>query len=131
LSCIGIGLAVHRGWTPLGAVARDVTGDALWAMMISGWLGVLNPQGRGWVRASVALAVCFTVEFSQLVHAPALDAIRATRWGHLLLGRGFDPRDLLAYTVGVMLALLIQSFFESRGGTNRAVRAVSGRTESR
>jgi hypothetical protein len=41
------------------------------------------------------------VEVSQLWHAPALDAIRATDIGHLVLGSGFDLRDLLAYLLGV------------------------------
>ena len=44
-------------------------------------------------RAAVALAFCFAVEFSQLVHLPALDALRRTTAGHLALGSGFDPRD--------------------------------------
>ena len=34
---------------------------------------------------------------SQLYHTPTLDAIRATQAGQLVLGSGFDPRDLAAY----------------------------------
>ncbi len=33
--------------------------------------------------------------------APTLDAWRATTLGHLVLGSGFDPRDLVAYALGV------------------------------
>jgi hypothetical protein len=59
------------------------------------------------VRAAVALAICFAVEASQLVHTPALDALRATTPGRLVLGSGFDPRDLLAYAGGVLAALAL------------------------
>jgi hypothetical protein len=36
---------------------------------------------------------------------PWLDAVRATRLGHLVLGSDFDGRDLLAYAIGVLGAV--------------------------
>jgi hypothetical protein len=59
-------------------------------------------------RAAVALACCFAVEFSQLVHLPALDALRQTTAGHLALGSGFDRRDFAAYAAGVLAAVLLE-----------------------
>jgi hypothetical protein len=47
------------------------------------------------------------VEVSQLYHAPAIDALRATFVGALVLGSGFDLRDLAAYALGVASALLL------------------------
>ena len=76
--------------------------------MVFWWLGALAPAAATSVRAIVALAVCFAVEASQLLHTPALDAIRRTALGHLVLGSDFDPRDFAAYTAGVALALLIE-----------------------
>jgi hypothetical protein len=52
---------------------------------------------------------------SQLYHAPALDALRATRAGHLVLGSGFDARDLAAYTAGVAAAVLLERAVRRRG----------------
>jgi hypothetical protein len=111
LACatIAAGLLVHLRGAALGPAARDVLGDALWALMIAAWAGVLAPRARCRARSLVAYAVCVGVEVSQLYHAPALDAARATPVGHLVLGSGFDPRDLVAYAMGVALAALLES----------------------
>ena len=116
LACatIAVGLVVHLRGAALGPVVRDVLGDALWAMMIAWWAGVLAPRARLAVRSAAAYAVCAAVEVSQLYHAPALDAARATTLGHLVLGSGFDPRDLAAYGAGVALAALLESMAVAR-----------------
>jgi hypothetical protein len=67
------------------------------------------PGARLVLRAAAAGLVCAGVELSQLYHAPALDAFRATRVGHLLLGSGFDVRDLGAYALGVLGAALLEA----------------------
>jgi hypothetical protein len=105
LVTIGAGLAVHlHGRALLGTAARDVLGDALWACMAAWWIGAAAPRASLRTRSVVALAICFAVELGQLVHAPALDALRHTFAGHLVLGSGFDPRDFVAYTLGVAAA---------------------------
>jgi Protein of unknown function (DUF2809) len=105
---IAIGLVVHFRGAALGAVARDAFGDALWAMMIAWWAGVVAPRAAVAVRSVAAYAVCAGVEVSQLYHTPVLDAARATTLGQLVLGSGFDPRDLAAYGAGVALAAFIE-----------------------
>lgn len=107
LSTIALGLAVHLGGGALGPAVRDRLGDALWAMMIVWWLAALAPGARPLTRNTAALAICFAVEFSQLYHAAALDALRNTMVGHLVLGNGFDPGDLVAYAAGVLAAAAI------------------------
>lgn len=102
------GFFVHMHGKPLGLVARDVIGDALWAAMIAWWAGALAPSAQLAVRSTVALAICFAVEASQLYHAPSIDAVRHTFVGHLLLGSGFDPRDLAAYAAGIAGAILLE-----------------------
>ena len=116
LACgtIAVGLAVHLHGAALGRAGRDVLGDALWAMMIAWWAGVLAPRARLAWRCAAAYVVCASVEVSQLYHAPALDAARATTLGHLVLGSGFDSRDLAAYGAGVVLAALLESTFAGR-----------------
>jgi hypothetical protein len=105
---IGVGLLVHRRGDALPPALRDILGDALWAMMMTWWIGALLPSVRLPVRAAVASAVCFAVEFSQLYQSPQINALRATTLGHLLLGSDFDERDLVAYTSGVLVAALIE-----------------------
>jgi Protein of unknown function (DUF2809)/Peptidase family S58 len=92
---MALGLAVHWGGGALSPALRDILGDALWAAMVSWWMAAAAPALRLSRRAGAAIAFCFAVEFSQLYHAPALDAIRRTTAGHLVLGSGFDPRDQL------------------------------------
>ena len=103
-----IGLAVFFRAGALDPGVRDVTGDALWAMMIVWFAGVLAPNARIAARSISAYAVCLLVELSQLYHSPLLDSLRATTIGHLVLGNGFDARDLAAYAAGVVLAALIE-----------------------
>ena len=106
VATILVGLAVHLR-APLGPAVRDVLGDALWAAMMFWWISAAAPRvGRG-RRGVIALAVCWAVELSQLVSTPGLDAVRRTLPGHLVLGSGFDPRDLAAYAAGVLVALLV------------------------
>jgi len=37
-----------------------------------------------------------------------IDAVRDTSTGRLILGSGFDPRDLISYTIGVLIATLLE-----------------------
>jgi len=108
LSTICIGLVVHRFATALPPTMRDVTGDALWAMMIFWLIGALVPEKPIVVRGALALGICWVVEFSQLYHAQPLDDFRATAIGHLVLGSDFGLRDLAAYALGVFVALWLE-----------------------
>jgi hypothetical protein len=116
LSTIALGLAVHLGGSALGAAVRDRLGDALWAAMIVWWISLLAPHAAPRLRYVGALGICFAVEFSQLYHAAALDAFRNTMVGHLVLGSGFDPGDLVAYTAGVLVAAALDQSFIRRSG---------------
>ncbi|MEO5590012.1 MAG: DUF2809 domain-containing protein [Gemmatimonadaceae bacterium] len=90
-------------------------GDALWAAMILWLVSAIGPQVVLIVRSAIAYGVCIVVELSQLYHAPAVDAIRATGVGHLALGSGFDLRDFAAYAFGVACAgFLTRVLFGSR-----------------
>jgi hypothetical protein len=114
LATIAIGLVIHRARSPLGSVARDIIGDMLWAMMMVWWISVLAPSAALRARAATALCICWAVELSQLLHTPALDAFRGTTVGHLVLGSGFDRRDLLAYTLGVLSAAALDRMATQR-----------------
>ena len=109
IGTIACGLAVHIGGNALSPALRDILGDMLWAVMLFWWVSVLVPARSTMIRGSLALAGCFAVEASQLVHAPMLDAMRRTTAGHLVLGSGFDPRDLMAYTGGVVAAVIVET----------------------
>jgi hypothetical protein len=109
LGTIAAGLLVHLRGAVLGPAARDMLGDALWAAMIMWLTSAFAPRARLAIRCAAAFAVCVAVELSQLSHAPWLDAIRDTEPGRLLLGSGFDARDLSAYALGVAAAALLDA----------------------
>ena len=92
----------------LPARQRDLIGDALWAMMIYWSISAVGPSARLDTRAVLAVVICWGVEFSQFYHAPTLDAWRGTTAGQLVLGSGFDLRDLGAYALGVLAAWLLE-----------------------
>jgi Protein of unknown function (DUF2809) len=111
---IAVGLTVLWRGGALSPVVRDVLGDALWAAMVVWGIAVVAPAIRLPWRAAAALAVCYAVEVSQLLRSPALDALRRTIAGHLVLGSGFDPRDFASYTAGVLAAVLLERAIERR-----------------
>lgn len=117
-----VGLAVHLHGAALSPAARDVLGDALWAAMIAWWVGAAAPSVQLSRRVVAALAICFAVELSQLYHAPWIDALRETTLGHLVLGSGFDPRDLASYTAGVLVAALLEFVVMRRNTTGALAR---------
>jgi Protein of unknown function (DUF2809) len=120
LATIAVGLLVRFGGDALlGWGVRDKLGDALWAMMIAWWIGALAPRARLVTRVAAAYAICAAVEISQRYHTPTLDAIRATRVGHLVLGSGFDPWDLLAYALGVAAAAALEAAARARAAVRR------------
>jgi hypothetical protein len=120
---IALGLAVHWRGSALSPAVRDVLGDVLWAAMAAWAIAAIAPAVRLAWRAAAAFACCFAVELSQLFHSPALDALRQTTGGQLVLGSGFDPRDLAAYTAGVLATVLLERVVIGR----RSDRSVNGR----
>ena len=108
LATIVLGLSVHLYGGALGPTLRDVLGDVIWGAMIAWWVGAIAPGSSLLVRIVVAVAICFAVELSQLLHTPELDSLRRTTVGQLTLGSGFDVRDFLSYTVGVLAAALFE-----------------------
>jgi hypothetical protein len=121
LATIAVGLVVHLRGTILAPLVRDALGDALWAMMVALWVAAAAPRARRWRRGSAALALCWAVEISQLYHAQTLDAWRRTTVGHLVLGSDFDARDLGAYAVGVLAAVLLETLMRRGAAVARAV----------
>lgn len=58
----------------------------------------------------VTILVSYSIEFSQLYQATWIQSIRSTPLGHLVLGSGFNPMDLLAYAVGAAFGASLKNF---------------------
>ncbi len=105
---IGLGLGSRAEAVALPPFLAKYAGDALWALMIFLGLGILLPARRTAAVAALAVAVCCAVEFSQLYHAPWIDAIRRTTLGALALGDTFAWGDIAAYLVGIALGAALE-----------------------
>lgn len=99
---VGLGLLVHRNSS--GALG-DITGDALYAVLVYLLAAFVAPR---WPRPAVALfafAVCAGVELLQLTGLPR-DWASAFPPIELVLGTGFDLRDIVVYAAAVAAASL-------------------------
>jgi hypothetical protein len=109
LSVIVLGLAL-RGFGPgfgLPAFIVKYGGSMLWATMVFFLVAMAAPTRPRSSIALIAAAIAVCVELFRLVHAPWLDAFRLTTAGALLLGRIFSPWNMLAYGVGIVLAMAL------------------------
>jgi hypothetical protein len=104
-----LGLASRRYAAELPEFIAEYAGDTLWALMVFAIVGFLAPRWSSLRVAAVALAVAYLVEASQLYHAPWIESVRGTRVGGLALGYGFLWSDLVCYTVGVTLGVMLEA----------------------
>jgi hypothetical protein len=95
---IAAGLATHR-LLPSSA-ATDIAGDALYAVAAYAGLVVLLPRLRSAAVAAIATGWCLAVELFQATGIPLVLAERFAPIA-LVLGTGFDARDLLVYVAAV------------------------------
>ncbi len=99
VAAIAIGLAVLAYRGPGRAVVRGHVGDVAAAMLVYALLGALW-RARIVVRATTALAIATAIEIGQAFwHARSLV-------GELTIGDTCDAWDILAYAIGVSVAVL-------------------------
>jgi Protein of unknown function (DUF2809) len=120
---IAAGLASRRWPEALPAVVVTYAGDVLWAVMVYVLVALAWNTATSRVIAVRALAIAYTVEMSQALHLPWLDAIRQHRLGALVLGQGFLWSDLLCYFAGIAAAFLVD---RAREQSRRAVLHTDG-----
>lgn len=88
-------------------------GDALWALMIYVLCSLLFSHKSRTTIVFISIIFCFSIEFSQLYHAPWIDKIRANTLGGLILGYGFLYSDLIAYSIGVLFGYSVEKLVQS------------------
>lgn len=85
-------------------------GDFLWAFMIFFIFAFIFRKKSTLEIITLSLIYCYLIEISQIYHSPWIDNIRQTTVGHLILGHGFLWSDLIAYTVGILVAGVIDRY---------------------
>ena len=103
LLAIVAGLVLRLVPWHLPLVVHHYGGGLLWGAMLFALVASLRPRGWG-SAALIAMAsiLAVAVELIRLIHAPALDAFRATLAGQLFLGRIYSPWNIVAYEIGIV-----------------------------
>lgn len=112
---VALGLGSRAFGSYLPVFVAEYAGDTLWAAMVYWGIGFLFSSVRLSRKASGALLFSYCIEVSQLYQADWINAIRGTTLGALVLGHGFLWSDMVCYTVGVGLAVLIDFYIFTPG----------------
>ncbi len=89
-------------------------GDTLYTLMFFFIFGFLFPKMSSFKVALISILTCYAIELSQLCQAPWFNEIRSYRLGGLIFGYGFLWTDIVSYTIGGILGVLIERYLEAR-----------------
>jgi len=103
------GLASRRFPQVLPAVLGKYPGDVLWALMVFCGMGAIFNKAPSLELGCRALGFSFGIEALKLCQAPWLASLRHTTLGHLVFGHAFSSQNMIAYTVGVLVGLLVEA----------------------
>ena len=98
---------LSRKISGLHKIIELYSGDILWALMVFLLFAFLFNKKSTIFIISWAIIFSYSIEISQLYHAPWIDAIRNTVLGGLILGFGFLWSDLVCYTIGIIIGIII------------------------
>lgn len=105
------GMGSRKLRNDLPPFVAEYAGDTLWALMLFLLVSTMLARRSIAIRAAISLGLAFSVEFSQLYHAPWIDSIRQTTLGGLVLGSGFLGSDLICYSVGIAVGAGLEWVF--------------------
>lgn len=102
-----LGLASRKYINYLSSFLGRYAGDTLWATMV--YFGFAFLFNKFTIRkvAIVSLIFSYGIEISQLYQGKCINNIRSTLIGSLVLGHGFLFSDLVCYTVGIFIGMII------------------------
>ena len=105
IMCLGLASRKYINYLPsyLGKYA----GDTLWATMVYFGLAFLFNSFSVRKIAILSLIFSYGIEISQLYQGDWINKIRSTLIGALILGHGFLFSDLICYSIGIFLGIII------------------------
>ena len=109
---VALGLLWRSKILPLSPFILKYGGDALWAVVVFLAFGFFFTRASSFCIALVSITFACSIEFLQLYHAPWIDSLRATLPGRLILGSTFNAPDLLAYALGILLAVFAETLLQ-------------------
>jgi hypothetical protein len=86
------------------AFVRPYLGDVLAVVLVFMALRAIFAIGS-WTAAGIALGIAFVIEFGQLIGILHILGVARHQWLGVVLGTGFDVKDLFAYAAGALIAI--------------------------
>ena len=105
---------LSRKISGLPKIIELYSGDILWALMVFLIIAFIFNKKSTIFTISWAIIFSYSVEISQLYHAPWIDSIRNTTLGGLILGFGFLWSDLICYTIGIIIRIIIEKLLNKK-----------------
>ena len=105
---------LSRKISGLPKIIELYSGDILWALMVFLIIAFIFNKKPTIFTISWAIIFSYSIEISQLYHAPWIDAIRNTTLGGLILGFGFLWSDLICYTIGIIIGIIIEKLLNKK-----------------
>ncbi|WP_427110741.1 DUF2809 domain-containing protein [Lysinibacillus xylanilyticus] len=102
-----LGLFSRKWSIQLPSFVAQNAGDMLWAMMVYFGFRLLLVRKSTLTAIWLSFLFSFGIEFSQLYQEDWINQIRGTTLGALILGKGFLAEDLVRYTVGIIVASVL------------------------
>ncbi|OIO72858.1 MAG: DUF2809 domain-containing protein [Zetaproteobacteria bacterium CG02_land_8_20_14_3_00_50_9] len=111
---VALGLLSRSSLVSLPEFLTTYAGDTLWALMVF-WIFCVLFHGQSTrAIASYTIVFCFMIEISQLYHEPWIDELRHTGMIGLIIGYVFKFSDLICYSTGVLIGMVIDHFISRR-----------------
>jgi hypothetical protein len=111
--CFGLiilGLASRKYQSNFSDTINLYLGDAIWAMMVYFFFRIFAFKTSILKHGFFCLIYCYLTEISQLYHSTFIDSLRNTIIGGLVLGFGFLWSDIVSYSLGILVACLLEQF---------------------
>ena len=105
---------LSRKINDLPKIIELYSGDILWALMVFLIIAFIFNKKSTIFIISWAIILSYSIEISQLYHAAWIDAIRNTTLGGLILGFGFLWSDLICYTIGIIIGIIIEKLLNKK-----------------
>jgi len=102
-----LGLASRKYSDLLPLFVAENAGDILWAMMVYFGFRFLLVRNSFLTSMWFSFLFSFGIELSQLYQGDWMNQIRHTMLGGLILGKGFLWVDLIRYSVGIMIGIVL------------------------
>lgn len=104
---VALGLFTRSKLFEFPRFVTEYLGDSLWSMLVYFLLACGLRSTRPWKIATSALTLSTLIELSQLYQATWINELRDNSLAALVLGHGFRWSDQVCYTVGIILAWLV------------------------